>query len=133
MQIEDIEMVRQLLHECIVFYQNMNLSNDCDKMQCRVPAECAQHNAIYNILHYLVDNSFITENASVYVAIVMFDSCPYILFSLSTGNNYASVHCYDIHSDSTQHKSAATLLSIGKKVCIQNNLFISLYFINEVY
>lgn len=47
-----------------MYYQNLKLSNDCGKQRCRVPAECVQHNAVYNILHYLVDVAFITGNVS---------------------------------------------------------------------
>lgn len=63
-QKEDIDVVRNLLNECFVYYQNLKLSNDCDKQRCRVPTECVQHNAVYNILHYLVDVAFITGNVS---------------------------------------------------------------------
>ena len=43
----------------------MKLSNDCIDTKCNVPPECEQHNAVYNILHYLVDVDFIKVNVSI--------------------------------------------------------------------
>lgn len=95
-------MVRQLLHECFVFYQNWNLSNDCDRIHCRVPAECAQHNAIYNILHYLVDNSFITENVSVF----------FLLLNPKYANFFSLFSLFSLHIQGTSmHLSTAMIFT----------------------
>uniref|UniRef100_A0A1Q3F822 Putative patched transmembrane receptor n=1 Tax=Culex tarsalis TaxID=7177 RepID=A0A1Q3F822_CULTA len=61
---EDIAMVKTLLFDCFQYYHNMKLSNDCVRSRCVVPAPCKQHNAVYNILHYLADVDFIKLNES---------------------------------------------------------------------
>lgn len=42
----------------------MKLGNDCINNKCSAPTECEKHNAVYNILHYLVDAEFIKINVS---------------------------------------------------------------------
>ncbi|XP_058813759.1 protein dispatched [Topomyia yanbarensis] len=61
---EDIAMAKTLLFDCFQYYHNMKLSNDCVRSSCVVPNECKQHNAVYNILHYLADADFIKLNES---------------------------------------------------------------------
>lgn len=63
---EDIAMVKTLLFDCFQYYHNMKLSNDCVRSRCVVPNECKQHNAVYNILHYLADVDFIKLNVSIF-------------------------------------------------------------------
>lgn len=43
----------------------MKLSNDCNKKKCRVPVDCEQNNAVYNILHYLIDVGSIKVNVRI--------------------------------------------------------------------
>lgn len=57
-------MVRTLLLDCYQYYHGFKLSNECIQSHCHVPNECAQHNAVYNILHYLTDIEFIKLNVS---------------------------------------------------------------------
>lgn len=64
MQEDDVQQARVLIQECYVYYQTMKLSNDCNKRKCRVPVECEQNNAVYNILHYLIDTGSVKENVS---------------------------------------------------------------------
>ncbi|XP_039441963.1 protein dispatched [Culex pipiens pallens] len=61
---EDIAMVKTLLFDCFQYFHNMKLSNDCVRSSCVVPPPCKQHNAVYNILHYLADVEFIKLNES---------------------------------------------------------------------
>lgn len=42
----------------------MKLSNDCNKKKCRVPVDCERNNAVYNILHFLIDVGSVKENVS---------------------------------------------------------------------
>lgn len=62
---EDVAMVKTLLYDCFSYYQTMKLSNDCTQSSCFAPSECKQHNAVYNILHYLANVDFIRQNVSV--------------------------------------------------------------------
>ncbi|XP_049278174.1 protein dispatched [Anopheles funestus] len=61
---EDVAMVKTLLYDCFQYYHNMKLSNDCIGSRCIAPSECKQHNAVYNILHYLTNVDFIRQNES---------------------------------------------------------------------
>lgn len=63
-QEDDVQQARTLIQECYIYYQTMKLSNDCNKRKCRVPVDCEQNNAVYNILHYLIDAGSIKENVS---------------------------------------------------------------------
>lgn len=60
----DVTMVKTLLLDCFPYYHNLKLGNDCagDGGKCRVPNECAQHNGVYNILHFLTDTDFMRLN-----------------------------------------------------------------------
>ena len=61
----DVQYVLELLRDCAPFFRNRTLKENCwshQKMQpsCRtVPSECARDNAVYNILYYLTDQSFV--------------------------------------------------------------------------
>lgn len=68
-QEEDIVNVKTLLQDCYEYYHSMKLSNDCVDTKCRAPPECVQHNAVYNILHFLVDIDFIKVNVSTQIVI----------------------------------------------------------------
>lgn len=59
LQADDVLDVTDLLVECHQHYSSMKLSNDCVNKRCQVPSECAQHNAVYNIFHYLADTEFV--------------------------------------------------------------------------
>lgn len=55
-------LVKTLLLECFQYYHGLKLNNDCSESKCRVPDECAQFNAVYNILHFLTDRDFLKPN-----------------------------------------------------------------------
>lgn len=59
LQQDDVINVTELLLNCHQYYESMKLSNDCVNKKCQVPNECAQHNAVYNIFHFLADTEFI--------------------------------------------------------------------------
>lgn len=61
-QEEDLADVQQLLLDCNEYYHSFKLSNDCVNKKCQVPVECQQHNAVYNIIHFLTDSDFIKVN-----------------------------------------------------------------------
>lgn len=58
-------MVKTLLFDCFQYYHGLKLNNDCTQSKCRVPDECAQFNAVYNMLHFLADRDFIKLNETV--------------------------------------------------------------------
>ena len=62
---------------CAVYYHSGELTPKClvadptdqavNRACIRVPLECRKHNAVYNILHYLVDDEFMPPNVSIYL------------------------------------------------------------------
>lgn len=58
-------MVKTLLLDCFQYYHGLKLNNDCSQSKCRVPDECAQFNAVYNMLHFLADRDFIKPNETI--------------------------------------------------------------------
>ncbi|XP_032804368.2 protein dispatched homolog 1-like [Petromyzon marinus] len=64
----DLAHALRLLQACAPLYRNGSLGPDCwdagagrrDRAKCQaVPRRCARHNAVYQILHYLVDKDFL--------------------------------------------------------------------------
>jgi hypothetical protein len=68
-QSEDVIATKALLKMCSPLYHNLKLTPDCqescDLYRQRVPKQCSQHNAVYNILYYLVDTNFLPPNVSI--------------------------------------------------------------------
>lgn len=53
---EDCHNTVENLHKCAPFFHNFTLMSSCEFDKCNVPKYCSQHNAIYNILFYLIDS-----------------------------------------------------------------------------
>ncbi|XP_002807759.4 protein dispatched homolog 1 isoform X1 [Callithrix jacchus] len=71
----DVSHTLKLLRTCAKHYQNGTLGPDCwdmaarrkDQLKCTsVPRKCTKYNAVYQILHYLVDKDFITPKTADY-------------------------------------------------------------------
>lgn len=58
-------MVKTLLLDCFQYYHGLKLNNDCSQSKCSVPDECAQFNAVYNMLHFLADREFLKINETI--------------------------------------------------------------------
>ncbi|XP_047355130.1 protein dispatched isoform X1 [Vespa velutina] len=61
----DLIRVETLLRRCAYYYHNLELTINCAEdfnCQKRVPAECYLHNAVYHLLHYLLDVNFIPSH-----------------------------------------------------------------------
>ncbi|XP_034170851.1 protein dispatched [Osmia lignaria lignaria] len=61
----DLNRVEILLQRCSYFYQNHHLTSNCaEDLNCQrhVPAECYAHNAVYHLLHYLLDTDFVLKH-----------------------------------------------------------------------
>lgn len=60
---QDVSSTLKLLRSCAPYYHNLKLMHDCDdENYCGTPPECSRHNAVFNILHYLTDISFLPPN-----------------------------------------------------------------------
>uniref|UniRef100_A0A8C6QKN8 Protein dispatched homolog 1 n=1 Tax=Nannospalax galili TaxID=1026970 RepID=A0A8C6QKN8_NANGA len=71
----DVSHTLKLLRTCAKHYQNGTLGPDCwdmaarrkDQLKCtNVPRKCTKYNAVYQILHYLVDKDFMTPKMTDY-------------------------------------------------------------------
>lgn len=71
----DVSHTLKLLRTCAKHYQNGTLGPDCwdkaarrkDQLKCtNVPRKCTKYNAVYQILHYLVDKDFMTSKTADY-------------------------------------------------------------------
>ncbi|XP_019696069.1 protein dispatched isoform X2 [Harpegnathos saltator] len=59
---DDLTGVKELLEQCAPYYHDRQLSANCaEDFNCQrhVPAECYARNAVYHLLHYLLDANFI--------------------------------------------------------------------------
>ncbi|XP_060155995.1 protein dispatched homolog 1 isoform X3 [Globicephala melas] len=71
----DVSHTLKLLRTCAKHYQNGTLEPDCwdmaarrkDQLKCtNVPRKCTKYNAVYQILHYLVDKDFMAPKTADY-------------------------------------------------------------------
>uniref|UniRef100_A0A1B6DLC4 SSD domain-containing protein n=1 Tax=Clastoptera arizonana TaxID=38151 RepID=A0A1B6DLC4_9HEMI len=58
----DVIGTKELLENCFSFYYNLQLMPDYEILQ--VPQQCRDNNAVYNIMHYLVDSEFLPSSAN---------------------------------------------------------------------
>lgn len=66
---QDVTYVLKLLASCSAFYHDMKLSHDCatDPALCHgIPKQCTEYDAVYNMLHYLVDVDFLNPKTPHY-------------------------------------------------------------------
>ncbi|KAJ3606517.1 hypothetical protein NHX12_026038 [Muraenolepis orangiensis] len=68
----DVGHTLRVLRSCAKFYHNGTLGPDCwdaatrrkDQVKCvHVPRKCTKHNAVYQILHFLVDKDFLSPKS----------------------------------------------------------------------
>ncbi|XP_067098473.1 protein dispatched homolog 1 [Osmerus mordax] len=71
----DVSHTLKILRSCSKFYHNATLGPDCwdattrrkDQLKCaNVPRKCTKFNAVYQILHFLVDKDFLSPKAAEY-------------------------------------------------------------------
>lgn len=58
----DVAYVLDILQQCAPYFHSLKLAASCELEVCSVPSYCSQHNAVYNILFYLVDIDFLPPN-----------------------------------------------------------------------
>lgn len=71
----DVSHTLKLLRTCAKYYYNGTLGPDCwdmaarrkDQLKCtNVPRKCTKYNAVYQILHYLIDKDFLSPKTMDY-------------------------------------------------------------------
>ena len=91
---EDVAYVQTLLTTCYPYYHNLRLDSECVRFRCKnVPQECTQYNAVYNMLHYLADNQFMSVNVSERILFhsVPLPGCPGNNSHASSKNSFATL------------------------------------------
>ncbi|XP_069464720.1 protein dispatched homolog 1 [Ambystoma mexicanum] len=72
----DVSHTVKLLRTCAKYYHNGTLGSDCwdmaakrkDQLKCtNVPRKCTKYNAVYQVLHYLVDKDFLSPKTVDFV------------------------------------------------------------------
>uniref|UniRef100_W5NI07 Protein dispatched homolog 1 n=1 Tax=Lepisosteus oculatus TaxID=7918 RepID=W5NI07_LEPOC len=72
----DVSHTLKILRSCSKYYYNGTLGPDCwdmtarrkDQLKCsNVPRKCTKYNAVYQILHFLVDKDFLSPKTTDYV------------------------------------------------------------------
>ncbi|KAM3961601.1 RND transporter family member dispatched [Aphomia sociella] len=53
---EDVNKTVAILKNCAGYFHNFTLMASCDLDRCKVPKYCSQHDAVYNMLFYLIDS-----------------------------------------------------------------------------
>lgn len=65
LQEEDIEATKNLLKHCSWYYHTLKITSDCtERGFCKAPLECIRHDAVYHIMNFLTDVSFLATNVS---------------------------------------------------------------------
>ena len=125
--LEDVQWVKQLLEECAGFYYNFSLTNSCDKRhspfyereKCKgVPKKCVQYNAIYNLIHYVLDHTFIQKTKNLHHAI------SFLPVSFLTGSSEKLNNAISLYTDIEQNlKAVGNAEIIAIDFGIKNQLF----------
>ncbi|XP_058881279.1 protein dispatched homolog 1-like isoform X2 [Acipenser ruthenus] len=72
----DVSHTLKILRSCAKYYHNSTLGPDCwdmatrkkDQLKCtNVPRKCTKYNAVYQILHFVVDKDFLSPKTADYV------------------------------------------------------------------
>ncbi|XP_023705263.1 protein dispatched isoform X3 [Cryptotermes secundus] len=96
---EDVDATKALLQMCSHYYHNLTLTPDCQEESlwfCKqVPQQCRQHNAVYNIMYYLVDANFLPPNNCCISSLV---NTMLILPIARSSATLAYYHSLDLHA-----------------------------------
>ena len=66
LQASDVSGTLSLLKDCATFYHGGQLQADCAARPCAgVPDRCARHDAVYHLLHYVLDNYFLPPRVRI--------------------------------------------------------------------
>ncbi|XP_049846062.1 protein dispatched [Schistocerca gregaria] len=123
----DVNLTLALLQYCAPYFYNLMLTPECTEERneiCQqVPPQCSQHNAVYNILYYLVDASFLPPNKSV-------STLDNAMLILPFGRSSDTLDYYrKIDSASLQYQDIkVTAMELGLK----NTLF-DMYLVQDTY
>ncbi|XP_060048438.1 protein dispatched homolog 1 isoform X2 [Erinaceus europaeus] len=133
----DVSHTLKLLRACAKHYHNGTLEPDCwdaaarrkDQLKCSdVPRKCTKYNAVYQILHYLVDKDFLSPRAAEGAAPALKHS---MLFSpTEKGESMMNIYLDNFESwNASDGVTAVTGIEFG----IKHSLFQDYLLMDTVY
>ncbi|XP_070257135.1 protein dispatched homolog 1 isoform X2 [Myotis yumanensis] len=133
----DVTHTLKLLRACAKHYQNGTLEPDCwdaaarrkDQLKCaHVPRKCTKYNAVYQILHYLVDKDFLAPRAADHPA-------PALKYSMLFSPTEKGESMMGIYLDNFERWNASDGVTIvtGIEFGIKHSLFQDYLLMDTVY
>lgn len=133
----DVTHTLKLLRACAKHYQNGTLEPDCwdaaarrkDQLKCaHVPRKCTKYNAVYQILHYLVDKDFMAPRAADHPA-------PALKYSMLFSPTEKGESMMSIYLDNFEHWNASDGVTTvtGIEFGIKHSLFQDYLLMDTVY
>lgn len=130
----------KLLRTCAKHYRNGTLGPDCwdtaarrkDQLKCTsVPRKCTKHNAVYQILHYLVDKDFLAPKAAAAAAAAP----PALKYSMLFSPTEKGESMMDIYLDNFErwNSSDGVTTVTGIEFGIKHSLFQDYLLMDTVY
>ncbi|XP_075060403.1 protein dispatched homolog 1 isoform X2 [Mixophyes fleayi] len=133
----DVSHTLKLIRTCAKYYHNATLGPDCwdmaakrkDQLKCtNVPRKCTKYNAVYQILHYLVDKDFFNPKNVDSAAPVVRHS---MLFS-PTEKGDSMMNIYLDHFENWNCSDGVTTIT-GIEFGIKHSLFQDYLLMDTVY
>eukprot|EP00069_Balaena_mysticetus_P009930 bmy_20367T0 len=132
----DVSHTLKLLRTCAKHYQNGTLEPDCwdmaarrkDQLKCtNVPRKCTKYNAVYQILHYLVDKDFLAPKTADYTPALKYS----MLFS-PTEKGESMMNIYLDNFENWNASDGVTTIT-GIEFGIKHSLFQDYLLMDTVY
>ncbi|XP_075386657.1 protein dispatched homolog 1 isoform X2 [Tenrec ecaudatus] len=133
----DVAHTLKLLRTCAKHYQNGTLGPDCwdttarrkDQLKCTsVPRKCTKYNAVYQILHYLVDKDFMAPKTAS-------DAAPALRYSMLFSPTEKGESMMNIYLDNFENwnSSDGVTTITGIEFGIKHSLFQDYLLMDTVY
>ncbi|XP_062896636.1 protein dispatched homolog 1 isoform X1 [Mobula hypostoma] len=133
----DVAHTLKLLRSCVKYYHNGTLGPDCwdmttrrkDQLKCTsVPRKCTKYNAVYQILHYLVDKDFLSPQTLDYVI----PALKYSMLFIPTEKGKSMMDIYLDNFENWNCSDGVTTIA-GIEFGIKHNLFQDYLLMDTVY
>ncbi|KAL4630543.1 hypothetical protein GN956_G15873 [Arapaima gigas] len=133
----DVSHTLKILRSCAKYYHNGTLGPDCwdmttrrkDQLKCsNVPRKCTKYNAVYQILHFLVDKDFLTTKSTDYQV----PALKYSMLFSPTEKGETMMNIYRDNFENWNSSDGITAVT-GIEFGIKHNLFQDYLLTDTVY